>query len=56
MPRYLITTFLGEPFLTDYFSMENCFNAQLEMIVYDLVEEKYTKDGNFWIDIERDYL
>jgi len=56
MPRYLITTFLGEPFLADYFSVENFFNAQLEMIVYDLAEETYTKDGISWIDIERDHM
>lgn len=56
MPRYLITTFLGEPFLTDYFTVENCFDAQEGMIVYDLFEEKYTKDGVSWIDIERDHL
>ena len=56
MPRYLITTLTGEPFLTDYFIAENCFNADLEMIVYDLYEEKYTLNGIIWMDIERDHL
>lgn len=57
MPRYLVTSkFFKAPFFTDYFSVENFFNTDLDMVVYDLYGEKYMVDGINWIDIERDHL
>lgn len=54
--RYLITTKNEMPFLTKWFQAENHFNSQLQMVVYDLVECKYTTDGKIWNDIEIDTL
>ncbi len=55
--RYLITTKeTYSPFLTEWFEPENHFNADLDMIVYDLVENKYTTDGNKWHEIEVDLI
>ena len=55
--RYLITTKeVKSPFLTQWFEPENHFNADVEMIVYDLVECKFTTDGKIWHDIEIDHL
>ena len=55
--RYLITTKEVEsPFLTKWFEPENHFNPDIEMIVYDLVECKFTTDGTTWNDIEIDHL
>ena len=55
--RYLITTKeVNSPFLTKWFKPENHFNQDIEMIVYDLVECKFTTDGNTWHDIETDHL
>ncbi|MBP8994846.1 MAG: hypothetical protein KBG30_13700 [Bacteroidales bacterium] len=54
--RYLITTKDAMPFLTKWFQAENHFNEELEMIVYDLFECKYTTDGKTWNDIEVDTL
>ena len=55
--RYLITTKeVKSPFLTQWFEPENHFNEDVEMIVYDLVECKFTTDGKIWHDIEIDHL
>lgn len=55
--RYLITTKKTySPFLTKWFEPENHFNSDLDMVVYDLVENKYTTDGKKWHDIEVDHL
>ena len=55
--RYLITTNnVNSPFLTRWFEPENHFNSEIEMIVYDLVEKKFTTDGKNWCDIEIDHL
>lgn len=54
--RYLITTDGYEPFLTKWFDPDNHFNAEIGMIVYDLVYNKYTTNGYNWIDIEFDHL
>lgn len=51
--RYLITTKeVKAPFLTEWFDAENHFNPEIEMIVYDLAECKFTTDGKVWQDIE----
>lgn len=54
--RYLITTKVEPPFLTKWFEPENHFNPDIEMIVCDLVECKYTTDGATWHNIEIDHL
>lgn len=54
--RYLITTKCHSPFITKWYSYENNFNTKFGMIVYDLVENKYTIDGENWKDIEIDHL
>lgn len=55
--RYLITTKeVKSPFLTKWFEPENHFNPDIEMIVYDLVECKFTTDGTTWHDIDIDHL
>ena len=55
--RYLITTKeCYKPFLTKWFTPENNFNMDLEMIVYDLVLNKFMVDGETWHDIEIDHL
>lgn len=55
--RYLITTKeTYSPFLTEWFDAENNFNAELDMIVYDLSKNLYTTDGVNWIEIKVDHL
>ena len=54
--RYLITSEFLSPFLTQWFEPENHFNPYLDMVVYDLVEHKYTKDGVTWLEINEDHL
>lgn len=54
---YLITTKeVASPFLTDFFDPENHFNPDVEMIVYDLIQCKFTTDGEVWHDIKVDQL
>ena len=54
--RYLITTSTHPPFLTDWYDFESHFNADIDMVVYDLELEKYTTDGFTWLDIKSDHL
>lgn len=54
--KYLITTNKHKPFLTEWYIYENNYNADLDMVVYDLVNNKYTTDGINWQDIEIDHL
>ena len=55
--RYLIITKeVASPFLTEWFEPENHFNPDIEMIVYDLVEFKFTTDGKVWRNIKVDQL
>lgn len=54
--RYLVTTNITNPFLTNYFDAENNFNSEIEMVVYDLYLNKYTTDGKKWYEIEIDHL
>lgn len=54
--NYLITTIDSEPFFTNWFDAENHFNADIGMIVYNLLSGKYTKDGINWNIIEEDHL
>ena len=54
--RYLVTTNVINPFLTNYFDPENHFNSEIEMVVYDLYLNKYTTDGKNWYELEIDHL
>jgi len=54
--RYLITTDITSPFLTNWYEAENNFNAGVGMVVYDLYTNKYTTDGTTWEDITTDHL
>jgi len=54
--RYLITTNIQPPFLSDRFDAENNFNAEVGMVVYDLAKGVYTTDGEKWNEIEEDHL
>lgn len=55
---YLITTKIQDPSLTPWFDMSEHFNPDPEigMIVYDLGNLTYTKDGKKWELIEGDHL
>jgi hypothetical protein len=54
--RYLITTNCGKPFLTEWFDPENHFNADVDMVAYDLCKNEFTTDGKTWHKIEIDHL
>lgn len=55
--QYLITTTDGnEPFLTNWYTHDNVFNIDVGMVVFDLVNRKYTNDGTQWKPIEEDHL
>lgn len=55
--RYLITTNnTYAPFFTKWFEPEDYFNEDLEMVVFDLEQNKFTNDGETWHDIEVDHL
>lgn len=54
--RYLVTSNKYEPFFTKWFEPLNHFNNDIGMVVYDLLEQKYTVDGKNWIEIQTDHL
>lgn len=54
--RYLITSNVQPPAVTQWFDPENHFNPDVEMIVYDLYLLKYMDDGRTWKDIQEDNL
>lgn len=58
--RYLITytdeNGLQKAFFTCWFDVENNFNAEFGMIVFDLITRKYMVDSLQWQDIEEDHL
>lgn len=56
MKRYLITGNNFKPFYSDYFNTETHFNYEINMIVYDLVLNRFTENGKTWECIEIDYL
>jgi len=43
-------------FYTNWFDPENNFNADVGMIVFDLVNHKYMVNSLGWTDIEEDHL
>ena len=55
--RFLITTKEAySPFLTKWFDFEIHFNPDIEMIVYDLLKNEFTTDGETWHKINIDHL
>lgn len=54
--RYLITSQFFEPFYSQWFEPNNHFNPYVDMVVYDLLEQKYTTDGVTWLEIKKDHL
>ena len=55
--RYLVTTKETQaPFMTEWFDAENHFNPDLDMVVFDLKENKYTTDGKVWRPIELEHI
>ena len=53
--RYLITTNQYEPYFTEWYDSDK-FNPELDMVVYDLTNSLYTKDGITWNEILYDNL
>lgn len=51
--RYLITITGGNPFFTDNFNFHEDWNFEKGMIAFDLLRNKYTRDGNGWLEIEK---
>ena len=57
--RYLITyKENGEhrAFFTNWFDIENNFNAEIEMVVYDLRANQFMDKTLIWLDIKEDSL
>lgn len=54
--QYLITMDGEEPFFTEWFDRENNYRPDLNMVVYDLNNHRYTTDGTTWHHIESDHL
>ena len=52
--NYLVTTNDDTPFFTNSFEPENNFNVNTGMVVFDLINEKYTTDGVQWQVISKD--
>jgi hypothetical protein len=57
--QYLVTYIENgtlKAFYTDWFELENNFNLEVGMIVFDLINHKYTTNGLIWGDIDEDNL
>jgi len=54
MYKYLITSD-HEPFLTNWFDIENNYNEDINMIVYDILNNLYF-DGKTWNPLMEDNL
>jgi len=54
MYKYLITSDY-EPFLTNWFDVENNYNEDINMIVYDILNNLYFQ-GKEWISLNEDNL
>ena len=52
--RYLITHPEHQPFFSQWFEYNNHYIEG--MIIYDLMDKSYSKDGIIWIGIEIDHL
>jgi len=57
--QYLVTyteNGLQKSFYTKWFDVENNFNSEVGMIVFDLINHKYMVNSLGWTDIEFDNL
>ena len=57
--KYLVTYIengLQKAFYTNWFDVENNFNSEIGMIVYDLINHKMMVNNLGWTDIEFDHL
>jgi len=57
--QYLVTyteNGLRKSFYTKWFDIENNFNSETGMIVFDLINHKYMVNSMGWTDIEFDNL
>ena len=52
--NYIIIPKDSEPFITDYYTDENCFIEG--MTVINLNTGEYTQDGKEWKELEQDHL
>lgn len=55
MFRYLVTADFTEPFLTNYFDIENNYNSEINMVVFDLLYNLFY-NGTQWFTIQEDHL
>lgn len=58
--QYLITYVddngTKKAFYTNWFDVENNFNSDAQMIVFDLLNDRYMVNGLDWNDIPEDHL
>ena len=57
--QYLVTFIdngIQQAFYTHWFDVENNFNPDVGMIVFDLINHKYIVNSLEWIDIPEDHL
>lgn len=54
--KYLIVTDDHEPFYTDWFTFENSWIENCNMIVFDLKNYWHSIDGKTWVKTKEDYL
>jgi hypothetical protein len=47
---------IQKAFYTNWFDVENNFNSEVGMIVFDLTNHKYMANGLEWTDIDEDHL
>lgn len=55
MYRYLVTADFIEPFLTNYFDIENNYNSEINMVVFDIINNLFYS-GTEWFPINEDHL
>lgn len=55
MYKYLVTADFYEPFLTNWFDIENNYNSAMNMVVYDLLNNLYY-NGSEWMPLQEDHL
>jgi len=57
--KYLVTYIengIQKAFYTNWFDVENNFNSEVGMVVFDLVNHKYMVNSLWWSDIDEDHL
>lgn len=54
--RYIIISTCQDPFYTEWFEPENHLKPEHDMVVIDLFNQLFTKDGKEWHVMEEDSL